>query len=393
MRLIYKHAAITLVASIASAASEGFLHHVEDPHYLLNPISVPYQVHTSDMSPPEITLSWPARYMGLSDPINGRAWTFQEFLLSSRAIVFSYGGISMIDRSDTTSKNGFTAGKSSGLNELPWNDLLLSLDRMDNPRDAWLKIRGEYSSRRLSYALDKLPAFSAVAEEFGRANGWDYCAGLWRHELLDDLQWSSLSYEDVSSNEVTRTPRPQQYVAPSWSWASVDARITASVFPTPEAAHKSHRVFKRYLDFEIISCQAQLTSANYLYGPVGSGMLIAKGRICLMIWEPYSEHRWQTVASIQGREEDGSLLSLSDEVGRQGGAIVDAFDAALRAGVTVTCLATRVVEEKLDGRDRIEGLMLLPVGIGANTYRRVGFFRMDELLPFEQVRAEVISII
>jgi len=44
-----------------------------------------------------------------------------------------------------------------------------------------------------------------------------YIAGLWKMAFAEGLLWSPLRYQNT---------RPKDYRAPSWSWASVDGRLT-----------------------------------------------------------------------------------------------------------------------------------------------------------------------
>jgi hypothetical protein len=47
----------------------------------------------------------------------------------------------------------------------------------------------EYRSRNLIIATDALPAVSEFARLFTAETGDQYCAGLWRGDLLDGLTW------------------------------------------------------------------------------------------------------------------------------------------------------------------------------------------------------------
>jgi hypothetical protein len=69
----------------------------------------------------------------------------------------------------------------------------------------------------MSLSSDKLPAISGIAQIFAKNIPSEYIAGLWRQDIRDWLLWQL--DEDPK-------PRPPQYRAPTWSWASVDGRIT-----------------------------------------------------------------------------------------------------------------------------------------------------------------------
>lgn len=58
--------------------------------------------------------------------------------------------------------------------------------------DLWVKIIENYSCRSLTQATDTLPALSGLANEFCRATGDTYVAGLWKGDLLRGLCWVSI---------------------------------------------------------------------------------------------------------------------------------------------------------------------------------------------------------
>lgn len=82
-------------------------------------------------------------------------------------------------------------------------------------------------------AEDKLVAIAAFVSELSTVYG-RYIAGLWENDLFLDLLWMrpdpDLGGTDESAAYFTahipRVPRPAQYRAPSWSWASTDGEVT-----------------------------------------------------------------------------------------------------------------------------------------------------------------------
>ncbi|KAM0550283.1 hypothetical protein ACHAPJ_008953 [Fusarium lateritium] len=97
-----------------------------------------------------------------------------------------------------------------------------------------------YSERRLTFLSDKFPAFSALARQFDCSVGnpnegqslpteesrmfreidlGEYVAGFWSNFLMQDLYWFANFSPGV------RTSTASNYVAPSWSWASVTGSV------------------------------------------------------------------------------------------------------------------------------------------------------------------------
>lgn len=71
---------------------------------------------------------------------------------------------------------------------------------------------------KLTYAKDKLVAFHGIAQD---KYGGQYVAGLLKTDPWASLLWCR------DENQIRRRPgrRYEEYVAPSWSWASIDAPV------------------------------------------------------------------------------------------------------------------------------------------------------------------------
>lgn len=86
----------------------------------------------------------------------------------------------------------------------------------------WTRLIGGYSSRRLSYVTDKLPAISGLARRFhGHESDGNhdnnYLAGIWRRDLAWLLCWRAF--------ERRFEQRTVEYCAPTWSWASLTTPV------------------------------------------------------------------------------------------------------------------------------------------------------------------------
>ncbi|TVY22392.1 hypothetical protein LHYA1_G008428 [Lachnellula hyalina] len=94
------------------------------------------------------------------------------------------------------------------------------LDAAEN----WHRVIEQYSSLSLTKQTDRLPALSGLAIRSSPVLG-EYLAGLWKHSFISDLLWriNKLEHDIV---------RPTEYIAPSWSWASVAGPV--SFWPEPD---------------------------------------------------------------------------------------------------------------------------------------------------------------
>lgn len=119
---------------------------------------------------------------------------------------------------------------------------------------AWESVVQLYSSRQATLHSDKLVALSAVARTYSENNleCGTYLAAIWEKSLPHSLMW------EVVVGDLR--PRPLEYRAPSWSWASVDG---------PVQVHG----FKVDVDFEVISVQTKTVDSND-FGAVTDGKLV-----------------------------------------------------------------------------------------------------------------------
>lgn len=147
-------------------------------------------------------------------------------MLPPRSLIFAYRKIKFSCRTATTDITGPVRLPNVGLG-LPSSiwfqsssrhmQSLPARDKEEN-RIAWQQAVTMYCRRKLSFASDKLPALSGVAELFYPILGGKYLAGLWTETLLLDLLWKRTGQP---------RPRPEKYRAPSWSWAAMDGEVEA----------------------------------------------------------------------------------------------------------------------------------------------------------------------
>ena len=78
---------------------------------------------------------------------------------------------------------------------------------------SWYMVINTYCSRKLTYVKDKFPAISGIAREYRRHGLQDYRAGLWLEDMHQGLLWTT---------PCTESRRTTPYVAPSWSWGSMN---------------------------------------------------------------------------------------------------------------------------------------------------------------------------
>ena len=229
-------------------------------------------------------------------PTGKRAWCFQEKLLACRCLVFCEDEVVWECRSCCLCECGkeqkdlsvAPAGSGSTWSSRwpsetmePYRKLLLPLAehepfQLDGTlkyfADAeaaysfWEPAVAKFSMAALTYKTDRLPAISAVASIVGKATGDRYLAGLWREDLLAGLGWVASPGSFVRTGD----PRPyQEYIAPTWSWAS----LSYGAYYCRDRTRQSHDAD---LDTLVDRAWAVLEGQNP-YGPVSDAAIVFSG--------------------------------------------------------------------------------------------------------------------
>ncbi|KAF4634889.1 hypothetical protein G7Y89_g3210 [Cudoniella acicularis] len=152
-------------------------------------------------------------------PLLRRAWVLQERYLSPRAIHFTSHGLYYeclagsqsdwfmgVDSHNSKSPRGSSAPPASAPDfAKKWADIVTSYSRLD-----------------MTFERDKLPALAGIARRLAsntisETYPGHYLAGLWEGTFSSELMWKSDDHV-----------RSSEWVAPSWSWASMRGSISTS---------------------------------------------------------------------------------------------------------------------------------------------------------------------
>ena len=186
----------------------------------------------------------------LESPLIERAWVMQERLISPRMLHFGPRGIYWTCLLGSASEHDVegTGAPNTGqlvpdtqhlfgpsVEKIDWRpniqlvqgsldfEALLTgqggsqkIESLQDFHRIWAKLVRQYTQCKLTKPNDKLVALSGLAQRIKEETGFTYHAGLWEQTILYDLCWfRSRSPE----------PRPPEYRAPSWSWASTEGVI------------------------------------------------------------------------------------------------------------------------------------------------------------------------
>lgn len=222
MATTYKNAAITLAAGTATRACEGFLGILpgKSPTYLPeNHFDIPMK----DGSVGTVSLSG-SPYQP-HHPLDERGWTLQEYMLSSRMLIFSdYQLLWQCQEIELQSVTGNDVGLEyqQRIESLPW----ASFDEEGEPsygtHDSeklylWKTIIAQYTQRQLTAPEDRLPAVTGITTELQKVWRDSHIYGHWERWFVQLLAWYKPDDERMKERHTKR--------APSWSWVSLDGPI------------------------------------------------------------------------------------------------------------------------------------------------------------------------
>lgn len=423
MHEVYQRATLTISASRAQASTQGFLGtckpiFTQRLRYIGPDGSAEGSVVASIMSP-NTSLS--------TEPINTRGWTLQEHILSRRLLIFGTYGLkwacNYIHEFDGAQEDQGWATTEE----------MVGLSQHDGAYASrvltWHEVVAKFRERHLTAHEDRLPAVSAVAAAYKRLRDpGRYMAGLWSSTLPEDLLWEVIprrsSIYFMSDPLMTRaamdeevdhgSERDQGPRFPSWLWASVSGGTEYHGHP-----------FDRGLVFH--TCQLLSEDVGLLYsfvpfGQVTHGILGMRAYMAPVRCQALGDsalrasHRprnWKMFreassrAAIFEKEEDSSkILSPRPSVG-----VI--LDTPIEIHHLTDCFLFEVfrarnealgdgAESDIDDRngsgsdaseddegitddDEFEpmtysvGLLLKPMGMGDNTFSRIGIYKMQDI--------------
>ncbi|RSL58809.1 hypothetical protein CEP54_007539 [Fusarium duplospermum] len=175
-------------------------------------------------------------------PLSKRAWCYQEEQLARRIVHFSIDEVSYDCLGGVECHCGFWGPGGVSIDSNIWRKTLPDKTCLEKEKhNLWREIVGMYSKRELSFWSDRFPALSALARQFQVSDGigpghpsadkgkkqmfneldmGTYLAGFWSNFLEADLFWYADHYPG------TRISTASNYVAPTWSWASVSGKVS-----------------------------------------------------------------------------------------------------------------------------------------------------------------------
>ncbi len=245
MGAMYANAYVVIGTSSSSSSSESFLD--KGSGYFRGGIFLDPDTKTSGLYyGPDLHAT---RNDYFPQPLARRGWTFQEQQLARRFLAFGLAEVRWDCKTEYACEcrgARLLQFKTLEPGDISFDDDMLHARRTRYKtmfHNYWReKFVPHYTSRRFTFAGDRLVARAAVAERFQEGLGDCYLAGLWESELIESLFWRPAKYTTYSSSNPygdERSDRPAPGI-PSWSWASVNTTVNYSatkyIHPTFDAA-------------------------------------------------------------------------------------------------------------------------------------------------------------
>lgn len=257
MGMIYKNSTVTIVAASAAKVSHGFLGNGKPEE---RGAQLPLYIDESTTGTVYLRMKGGSETYMSKEPIFQRGWTYQELLLSPRAIIFDSNRITLKCLTE------FYASVFE-------TDLELNIDAPELPVDVfgmvdeelagrdpreikesrdyyidvtqdstWNWIVHDYSERELSSFGDRLPALAGIAAELAAVWGDTYLAGFWRRTIVRCLGWRRTNRKfhnpdygppkDLFEGVVDLARRTE---SPTWSWVTAPYPVTIDDLGRPDS--------------------------------------------------------------------------------------------------------------------------------------------------------------
>ena len=355
---IYANSHVTLGASTASNSQGGLLHHRDPLSVWPCRLTPTWTVGTEG----KLVISRPG-WGGDAEmkPLASRAWAYQERLLSKRMLHFSGDQVRWECFSLAASEVN-PGGVHRDIYGAPVKRAIVHIwGENEAPMALWDRIRHDYSDTALTFATDRLIAFSGIARMVQKIFGFskdDYLAGLWRPTLLEELLWLKVEGEGM-------TPAFSGYIAPTWSWASVSGPVRLVT-----------RLSGREIQGHANIIDARTSPIDDAFGPVKDGSITLQCTLCRLSISSgpresvENESNW-TISTINGVSvTHESVVSLDHALPAQ-----SASSTTLLSFYCTPILSTR---DEVIQHGNVAGLLLSMTGKRRGQYYRSGLFRINQ---------------
>ena len=354
MASVYKYAYLVIAATSSKNGDDGCLRPREPSFDLTGSLNESFYVQRGISH--RTIIDWQAESIAM--PLLDRAWCFQERLLASRILHYTENEMMWecqeelwcecqlikFDNPSTTKLETFKLAHAAAV---------ASTDP-EIRATSWYKVVQEYSQRALTFETDRLPGISGIAREIAVPELGRYLAGLWERKFPGALLWSSRGGV-VDRPDVL--PRPAQYLAPTWSWASIISAVRIDQVLITESKVTVCRVIE-------VTCAP--TTAD-LYGHVEDGRLRISGPTIAATLKrtdrKYEDSRYDVFFETLDLVAPGKEATVSFKSDIE---LTEAAISVLILFIQVRSFGTMY--------DRAEGIVLVQSKMHTGRWERIGIF-------------------
>ncbi|ERF70446.1 hypothetical protein EPUS_04724 [Endocarpon pusillum Z07020] len=198
------------------------------------------------------------------EPLLGRAWAFQERWLAARILHYASKEMIWECRSSMHCEcGGCDKEEDNRVIDLQSDSIHSEFDPM-RAVAKWFVIVENYTARSLRIRSDKLIALAGIARQSRNAALGRYLAGIWEVAFVRSLLWCVVRRHQDHPFVRSRNA----YVAPSWSWASVDSPVQYGYV----------KDFRGLVDAEAVEVDCRLGSPDE-HGQVTGGYAVMRARL------------------------------------------------------------------------------------------------------------------
>lgn len=372
MASIYQNSYITVAATAASSSDGGCFTRPYQQSYH------PHKLIVTDLNENAVVIYarlWLPHIFVTRDkddfPLLKRAWVHQERLLSPRVLHFAGYELNWECRETSACE----CGSATTSTVHPKTDYARRSSQRGASNvssfesESWRRLTRRYMQLGLTYTKDIFPALSGLAKQLNSGAHDQYLAGLWRKALIPDLLWYTLSYH----------PRPAQWRAPTWSWASVIA-------PGDDVAQDKNKLDVVYA--EVIKAECTPAGPDYT-GELASAYLIlsSKAVVGTIYWNLTKENSGKA-SSIEPRPSYHLVINAVKYFFRLDYPIWEDGPGHLESESSVQVLC--IGGDRKDGSmSRLACLILRSDPTEAWTFQRIGYVSIQPSLIIAESMAEV----
>lgn len=301
--------------------------------------------------------------------LSTRGWVFQERLVSTATLHYTDEGMvwecvrgTQLSTAQNVSCVSWKKAWRHLMNQASLNSSEASTLRAlrQNPNEIWYGWISAYSERMLYDVEDKLIAIAGVAKRFAQVFNLTYVAGIWREHFVSGLLWRR------HNRTKTLVRFLDKYIAPSWSWASVEGRLEYRSTELVDSPTKGPSL--KILNYNVLEKKILENNERSYSKLQPGGSITVQGMVHQVIldldYHPGVRQRpFQECGVSKGFMNTENVLCTLDEYS----------DLVPR---DYSCWCLRVGSHDLNGREG-DVFLLLDHAKGNQSYRRVGFAETD----------------